>query len=161
MNRAYFLSASSNGYATNDMEELALGFPQKTLMTQLEEVGKDWGVFFELFPTSFFMRELRSRPENFHMLSDFQGNPDSSFLFLFLFPSPPSHPPFLPSLLHSAIHSKLLIPTIISELCASGKLPTFSYLEPRYFSVTEKFPANDQHPSHDVEEGLLLAYLLT
>lgn len=26
-------------------------------------------------------------------------------------------------------------------------------MEPRYYSVTEEFPANDQHPSHDIEEG--------
>jgi hypothetical protein len=39
VNRAYLLSCTSNGYADNDHEELALGFPQKTLMEQLEEVS--------------------------------------------------------------------------------------------------------------------------
>lgn len=35
---------------------------------------------------------------------------------------------------------------------ANGKLPHFSFIEPQYFSVP-LFPANDQHPSHDVSHG--------
>lgn len=38
VNRAYLLSATSHGYGANDHEELALGFPQKTVQQQLEEV---------------------------------------------------------------------------------------------------------------------------
>jgi len=33
-----------------------------------------------------------------------------------------------------------------------GKLAAYTFVEPRYFSIPE-FPANDQHPSHDVAEG--------
>jgi len=54
VNRAYLYSATSNGYATNNLEELSLGFPQKTVFQQFDDVGKDWGVFFEFFPTSLF-----------------------------------------------------------------------------------------------------------
>jgi len=39
------------------------------------------------------------------------------------------------------------------DLCATGKLPTFSFLEPRYYELTPEFPANDQHPAHDITEG--------
>jgi len=35
----------------------------------------------------------------------------------------------------------------------AGKLPSFSFLEPRYATETPLFLANDQHPSHDVIEG--------
>lgn len=73
MNRAYLLSATSHGYGANDPEALALGFPQKTLMQQLEEVGQDWAVFFELFPTALFMRPLRSRPTHFHTFLGYEG----------------------------------------------------------------------------------------
>jgi len=111
VNRAFLYSATSNGYATNNYEELALGFPQKTIFEQFDDVGKDWGIYFEYFPTSLFMRQLRDRPENFHSLLDFE------------------------------------------DLCATGKLPTFSFLEPRYYQVTSEFPANDQHPAHDITDG--------
>jgi phospholipase C len=33
-----------------------------------------------------------------------------------------------------------------------GKLPNLSFFSPRYFSA-ENFPANDQHPDHDVQEA--------
>eukprot|EP01114_Cavostelium_apophysatum_P021888 TRINITY_DN7759_c0_g1_i1.p1 TRINITY_DN7759_c0_g1~~TRINITY_DN7759_c0_g1_i1.p1 ORF type:complete len:479 (+),score=77.80 TRINITY_DN7759_c0_g1_i1:172-1608(+) len=33
-----------------------------------------------------------------------------------------------------------------------GKLPAYSFIEPRYFDILG-YPANDQHPSHDVWEG--------
>ncbi|RYH20067.1 hypothetical protein EON65_24690 [archaeon] len=34
----------------------------------------------------------------------------------------------------------------------AGDLPEFTWIEPNYF-VTEKFPASDQHPDHDVSLG--------
>eukprot|EP01121_Diplochlamys_sp_Union-15-3_P002353 TRINITY_DN1205_c0_g1_i2.p1 TRINITY_DN1205_c0_g1~~TRINITY_DN1205_c0_g1_i2.p1 ORF type:complete len:267 (-),score=59.07 TRINITY_DN1205_c0_g1_i2:104-904(-) len=37
--------------------------------------------------------------------------------------------------------------------CADGKLPTYSFVEPRYYTIDDTYPANDQHPSHDVAEG--------
>lgn len=36
---------------------------------------------------------------------------------------------------------------------AAGTLPSYSFLEPRYYDVTELFPANDNHPDHDVSLG--------
>jgi len=111
VNRAYLHSATSDGCADGTDEVLALGFPQKTLFQQFDEVGQDWGVFFELLPSALFMRQLRDRLENFHSLLDFEA------------------------------------------VCKSGNLPAYSFLEPRWYSVTDEFPANDQHPSHAVSEG--------
>jgi len=34
----------------------------------------------------------------------------------------------------------------------AGTLPSYSFLEPRYFEIPD-IPANDQHPDHDVGEG--------
>jgi len=36
-----------------------------------------------------------------------------------------------------------------------GQLPNYAFVEPRYFDFLE-YPANDQHPSHDVGQGDLL-----
>eukprot|EP01123_Difflugia_compressa_P012662 TRINITY_DN5515_c0_g1_i1.p1 TRINITY_DN5515_c0_g1~~TRINITY_DN5515_c0_g1_i1.p1 ORF type:complete len:491 (-),score=88.80 TRINITY_DN5515_c0_g1_i1:21-1493(-) len=36
--------------------------------------------------------------------------------------------------------------------CKNGNLPTYSHVEPRYFSIPE-YLANDQHPSHEVSQG--------
>jgi phospholipase C len=32
-------------------------------------------------------------------------------------------------------------------------LPAYSFIEPRYFTWFKRYPANDQHPPHDVEHG--------
>jgi phospholipase C len=39
---------------------------------------------------------------------------------------------------------------------SNGNLATYTFVEPRYFSASPLFPANDQHPSHDVAQGELL-----
>jgi len=41
-------------------------------------------------------------------------------------------------------------------LCEEGNLPTYSFLEPRYYSLTSEFPANDQHPDHNIEDGEII-----
>jgi len=38
---------------------------------------------------------------------------------------------------------------------ASGDLPNYAFIEPRYLDFLS-FPANDQHPSHDVSQGEML-----
>lgn len=38
-------------------------------------------------------------------------------------------------------------------LCQSGELPTYTFLEPRYYSITSELPANDQHPDHNIQDG--------
>lgn len=35
----------------------------------------------------------------------------------------------------------------------TGKLPSYSFIEPRYFDIPLEEPANDMHPPHDVREG--------
>jgi len=37
--------------------------------------------------------------------------------------------------------------------CKSGNLPTYSHVEPRYFSLVGEYLANDQHPSHEISQG--------
>lgn len=41
---------------------------------------------------------------------------------------------------------------LFSLACKSGTLPSYSFIEPRYFDFL-KFKANDQHPPHDVSLG--------
>ena len=35
----------------------------------------------------------------------------------------------------------------------NGKLPAFSWVDPRYFGLSTFFPATDQHPNHPVDAG--------
>lgn len=43
--------------------------------------------------------------------------------------------------------------------CGSGKLPAYSFIEPRYNADdTQNLAANDQHPDHDVAEGETLIH---
>eukprot|EP01120_Amphizonella_sp_Union-15-10_P002828 TRINITY_DN13118_c0_g1_i1.p1 TRINITY_DN13118_c0_g1~~TRINITY_DN13118_c0_g1_i1.p1 ORF type:complete len:481 (-),score=80.67 TRINITY_DN13118_c0_g1_i1:30-1472(-) len=37
--------------------------------------------------------------------------------------------------------------------CQSGNLPYYAFIEPRYYTVDDSYPANDQHPSHNVADG--------
>ncbi len=45
----------------------------------------------------------------------------------------------------------------LSDRVQSGTLPQYSFIEPRYYGISDIFPPNDQHPSHDVSEGLYLS----
>ena len=38
------------------------------------------------------------------------------------------------------------------EDVAAGDLPTYSWVEPRYYD-TPRYPASDMHPDHDVSVG--------
>jgi phospholipase C len=59
VNRAYSASATSHGMGTNDHTTIALGMPQQTMFTQLEEMGHDWKVYFDIAPTMIMFKELR------------------------------------------------------------------------------------------------------
>jgi phospholipase C len=39
------------------------------------------------------------------------------------------------------------------QAAKSGTLPSYSFIEPRYFDIPLTTPANDMHPSHDVRNG--------
>uniref|UniRef100_A0A6B2L3K1 Phosphoesterase n=1 Tax=Arcella intermedia TaxID=1963864 RepID=A0A6B2L3K1_9EUKA len=39
--------------------------------------------------------------------------------------------------------------------CEAGTLPTYSFIEPRYYTLDSDLLANDQHPSHEISQGEL------
>lgn len=60
-NRCYAAAASSHGMATNDAQRMAVGLPNKTLFRQLEEMGLDWRIYFELVPTMLMFKDMRHK----------------------------------------------------------------------------------------------------
>ena len=73
VNRAYSVSATSNGMGTNDVEKMIKGFPQKTMFKQLEEMGLDYKVYFELIPGVLMFKDMRRQPalSSYHLMRDF------------------------------------------------------------------------------------------
>lgn len=72
-NRAFAASATSDGMGVNDVETIVRGMPQKTMFRQIEEMGLDYRVYFELAPTVLMFKDLRhkdARPR-FHPLKKF------------------------------------------------------------------------------------------
>ena len=61
VNRAYAASATSNGMGTNDVETMVRGFPQKTMFSQLEDMGLDYRVYFELVPCLLAFKDMRRK----------------------------------------------------------------------------------------------------
>ena len=59
VNRAYAASATSHGMSTNDPLTIGLGLPQKTMFTQLLDMGLDYRVYFDDFPSLLAFKELR------------------------------------------------------------------------------------------------------
>jgi len=57
---------------------------------------------------------------------------------------------------NNSIHIRLFDEFIVDATL--GTLPEYSFIEPRYFEDfdSQYFPANDQHPAHDVAQGELL-----
>jgi hypothetical protein len=74
VNRAYFDSATSYGKTDNDLLQIILGYPQRTIFQDLDENGASWKVYFQLFATSWQMAYSRAK------LSVCQFNIPSSFL---------------------------------------------------------------------------------
>mmetsp|Transcript_19274 Transcript_19274/g.25112 ORF Transcript_19274/g.25112 Transcript_19274/m.25112 type:complete len:571 (+) Transcript_19274:99-1811(+) len=60
-NRLFSMSATSDGYSTNDMFQTLLGWPQSPLYESLDEVGADWRIYFNDLPTPWLFRKLRSK----------------------------------------------------------------------------------------------------
>jgi phospholipase C len=91
---------------------MVAGMPQKSMFRQLEEMGLDYKVYFELVPAVMMLKDLRHRDARprFHAMRQFYDD------------------------------------------AAAGDLPEFTWLEPRYYN-TPNFPADDQHPDHDVGDG--------
>eukprot|EP00518_Triparma_eleuthera_P018357 CAMPEP_0197563170 /NCGR_PEP_ID=MMETSP1320-20131121/28242_1 /TAXON_ID=91990 /ORGANISM="Bolidomonas sp., Strain RCC2347" /LENGTH=493 /DNA_ID=CAMNT_0043124959 /DNA_START=92 /DNA_END=1573 /DNA_ORIENTATION=- len=68
VNRAYAASATSHGMGFNDPKVEARGMPQKTMFTQLLEMGLDYRVYFQQFPSVLQHQDMR-RP---HLLSKYR-----------------------------------------------------------------------------------------
>eukprot|EP01088_Endostelium_zonatum_P017720 TRINITY_DN536_c0_g1_i1.p1 TRINITY_DN536_c0_g1~~TRINITY_DN536_c0_g1_i1.p1 ORF type:complete len:540 (+),score=150.31 TRINITY_DN536_c0_g1_i1:60-1622(+) len=114
-NRMFFHSATSYGATIDDRENLALGYPQRTLFDNIWDSGLSWRDYWSDFPTILFLWNLRD-PEyvfNYREMSSFYDD------------------------------------------AASGDLPSYSFLEPRWFNFWS-WNASDQHPPHSVQEGEFL-----
>jgi phospholipase C len=87
-NRAFLHSCSSNGYLDNNEYELGIGFPQRTMFTALGDAGYSWKVYYDVFPSALFMRELREYPFNFHGTAQFVDDCASGNLPFYSFVEP-------------------------------------------------------------------------
>ena len=58
-NRAYAAAATSHGMATCDVETVIKGIPAKTMFRQIEEMGLDWRVYFEMIPAVLMFKDMR------------------------------------------------------------------------------------------------------
>ncbi len=69
-NRAYAISATSHGMGYNDPEVMIRGLPQKTIMRQLREMGRDWRIYFEQVPAAVMFKDLRHKEarQRYHVL---------------------------------------------------------------------------------------------
>jgi len=113
VNRMFANSGTSYGACTNsDIEQIALGYPQKPIFQSLDESGGTWKVYFKDISGVLYFRYVRT----LHNLAKFRLWEE------------------------------------FAKDCKNRTLPSFSWLEPRYFEDFGK-PASDQHPSHDVAEG--------
>jgi phospholipase C len=62
-NRLFGMSASSNGYTTNDDKEIVLGWPQSHLYASLDSMGLDWRIYFSDLPTPMLFRSMRRKDD--------------------------------------------------------------------------------------------------
>jgi phospholipase C len=71
-NRAFAAAATSHGMGNSDVEMIAKGLPSKTMFRQIEEMGLDYRIYFELVPALLMFKDLRhkdARPR-FHGLKN-------------------------------------------------------------------------------------------
>lgn len=61
VNRAYAGSATSAGMGTNDEKTIALGMSQKTVFRQLQEMGRDYRVYWSDVPSVLMFKDMRHR----------------------------------------------------------------------------------------------------
>ncbi|KAK4488591.1 hypothetical protein RD792_004357 [Penstemon davidsonii] len=67
-NRLFIHSATSYGATTNDTKMMIEGYPQKTIFEAVEEGGFEFGIYYQLAPSTLFYRNLRKLKyiNNFH-----------------------------------------------------------------------------------------------
>lgn len=90
-NRAYSMSGTSHGTATNDVGKIILGWPQKTVYKQLEEAGvEDWRVYFQEVPTPLAFRDVRTpeRLMKFRLMEEFKADAKNGSLPAFSWVDP-------------------------------------------------------------------------
>jgi phospholipase C len=125
-NRAYAAAASSHGMATCNVETVIKGLPNKTMFRQLEEMGLDWRVYYELIPAVLMFKDMRhkdARPRFKAMQHFFEdvanGNiPQYTFLEPNYYPLPEraaddQHPD------HSVAYGEQLVKNVYEALRAS------------------------------------------
>jgi phospholipase C len=60
-NRAFAISATSNGMSFNDVPVMIKGMPQKTIFRQVEEMGLDYNIYFAQAPAALMFKDLRHK----------------------------------------------------------------------------------------------------
>ncbi|KAL6996935.1 Non-specific phospholipase C6 [Sarracenia purpurea var. burkii] len=58
-NRLFLYSATSHGSTSHVKQQLAKGYPQKTIFDSLHDDGLSFGIYFQNIPTTLFYRNLR------------------------------------------------------------------------------------------------------
>jgi len=100
-NRAYAGSATSHGASTNDVLDILLGYPQRTIFASLNDTGRSWHIYFEEIPSMLQFADIRHLDYlgNYFGMSEFAKHcadntlPDYSFLEPGYFDGLPFFPP--------------------------------------------------------------------
>jgi phospholipase C len=61
VNRAFFDATTSRGASKNDVLDIILGYPQRTIYEDLDEAGATWRVYFQQIATSWQMKYTRTK----------------------------------------------------------------------------------------------------
>lgn len=90
VNRLYLHSATSHGAGHNNVVEIALGYPQKSVYQLIDEAGYNWSAYFGEVPDVLFFDYTRSPMfwDRFHLMDDFYKHVASGDLPTFTFLSP-------------------------------------------------------------------------
>ncbi len=72
VNRAYIDTATSHGMGENNLLDILVGYPQRTIYEDLDAANATWRVYFELIPTSWQFQYPRTKIlENYKLYSEF------------------------------------------------------------------------------------------
>ncbi len=91
-NRLFALSATSAGYADNDVVQTALGWPQESIFARLSAANASWRVYFTDVPSALLMRDSRNVSDlaagRFRGIADFAKDVAAGDLPFFTFVEP-------------------------------------------------------------------------
>lgn len=90
VNRLFLHSATSLGEGHNNVPEIIMGYPQRTLYELLDEAGYDWSAFFGELPDPLFFSYTRQPKfwDRLHLLKTFYKRLETGDLPAFTFLSP-------------------------------------------------------------------------